>query len=445
MDIIEFIRQKHISKTNIIVYKHLKDRVEKEEKLDKEILMLFANLITTLNLSYITRTTHEKIFGVKKHFFLYHKFALDIKRGYTKYINWFIKNNLINLTQDYRYTEGLAKNYELLIPNNTKDIRTYVLTDEKAIKIYTKILTKKYELISDNFIAKQHFKSMLDIELPTKEELIGYAMQLHKNKIKVNGKVFRFNRNRSESDNRSETYYVKDNIEQYEILFLLDKFYIPSEKSGRTYTSFSFLPKWIKQYFYRNGTSFDYSALHPNIIQKLFNEDNQMKFITHDKLSEEMKVKRNIIKIEHLSYFNKRWSSMVKSILHDYYVKNCPAMIEKLYHDKKENGHESTSIKLFTEESNLMKSVCKKLYELNVFVEYAYDELYCLEKDKEIVEAVMNLEAINHGIYTNVSDKSIDDCIETLNKYILVEPNQWLDEVIEITDEIIYNKNNKTK
>lgn len=99
--------------------------------------------------------------------------------------------------------------------------------------------------------------------------------------------------------------------------------------------------------------------------------------MTHTKVSEEANINSNLVKIEHLSFFNRKIFGMKSSPLYGYYFNMDPAIINAIIKDKKENGHKVTSKKLFKKEVEIMTDVVKELNEIEIYVLYVYD-VYCV-------------------------------------------------------------------
>lgn len=146
---------------------------------------------------------------------------------------------------------------------------------------------------------------------------------------------------------------------------------------------------------YRN-----YTALHPNIAIKLY-EGNE-EHITHHKVAERASIAINEVKIEHLSFFNKKWVEMKVSPLFKYYQQHEPVMLENIRKDKKQHGYKVTSRKMFKVEVDIMTEVIKHLNSVGIQVLYVYDALMCEEKDKKMVIETMNRIILEHGVKTFV-------------------------------------------
>ena len=129
-------------------------------------------------------------------------------------------------------------------------------------------------------------------------------------------------------------------------------------------------------------------------------------FLTHEEIAKITGIDLKDVKIEHLSFFNKNWYSMMESPLFGYYSKHEPDMLQQIYNDKKEHGYKITSKKMFKLEVEIMTEVIKYLNSVGVSVLYVYDALMCEEKDETLVVETMNRIVLEHGVKTCVKDIS---------------------------------------
>ena len=86
---------------------------------------------------------------------------------------------------------------------------------------------------------------------------------------------------------------------------------IPSAGSdtsgGRVVVTFTLKPAWIREQITVDGkklTECDYTALHPNIAIRLY--DGSLAYLTHGLVVEKTGIELKNVKIEHLSFFNKK-------------------------------------------------------------------------------------------------------------------------------------------
>lgn len=171
----------------------------------------------------------------------------------------------------------------------------------------------------------------------------------------------------------------------------------------RVVDSFVLMPSWIRGLCEIDGDyikELDFSCLHPNLIMKIYG--GTTKGITHEEVAKELNIGIKQVKIEHLGFFNKRWEHMKKSVLYEYYQEKESELLSRIKSDKKKHGYKVTSHKLFEMEVELMSKIISQLNEMEIYVGYVYDALFCGWEQVKLVKQVMNLEAEKMGIYTKV-------------------------------------------
>src|SRR5690606_23644479 len=97
------------------------------------------------------------------------------------------------------------------------------------------------------------------------------------------------------------------------------------KSGGRVVDSFNLMPSWIRSIVKIDNEEIielDYKALHPNIAISLYK--GSTKYLTHYKVANILKEELSSVKIEHLSFFNKRLKDMMRSPLYHYYSKEEP-------------------------------------------------------------------------------------------------------------------------
>lgn len=289
----------------------------------------------------------------------------------------------------------------------------YLIKDVGIIDIRNKIFFEQLNDALQNPICNNLVKIYPKLEIQTSEKLLIIGKQLVKeNRTTKKGKILTM-RNKHKNDywndaeNRS---FIEDNIKMFE--YLTNRgFMIPSagdEKSGgRIVDSFTLMPTWIREQITINSKKLvecDFKALHPNIAMHLYNGKHE--FLTHEEIAKITGIDLKDVKIEHLSFFNKNWYSMMESPLFGYYSKHEPDMLQQIYNDKQANGYKITSKKMFAVEVQIMTDVIKHLNSVGVSVLYVYDALMCEEKDETLVVETMNRIVLEHGVKTCVKDIS---------------------------------------
>lgn len=300
-----------------------------------------------------------------------------------------------------------AYSYRLTERYFGKGVMTYELRTEYALRLRRKSYYQAIAKANNNVIAKNLINLYGHIDLPTEGQIIARATELIKEGYKRKGKKLTFLNKRSK-DKIDTTKYsiVEDCIAIFKHL-TQDGYMIPSpsyqKAGGRVVDSFTLMPSWIRAMCTIDGLPImecDYKCLHPNTIMAIYGGDS--KFLTHEQIAQALKVKKDQVKIEHLSFFNKHPKQMEKSILFKYYVNSEPEMMERLLDDKLTNKHKITTRKLFTLEVDIMTEVIKRLNQMDIYVGYIYDALFCTPKDHQTVKEIMELVIIEFGVYTTV-------------------------------------------
>lgn len=347
---------------------------------------------------------------------------------------------------DKSYQVGLeSKKFRLTDTYLKAGLIEYIIKDAGIIRTRNKIYYQQLCQAMTNPICANLIAMYPKIDLPTNEELLAIGRQLvAESRTTKKGKILTV-RNKHKDHywldvkNRS---FVEDNIKLFD--FLTGRgFMIPSagdmDSGGRVVDSFTLMPAWIREQITIDGkklTECDYTALHPNIAIKLY--DGSLAYLTHGLVAELTGIDLKDVKIEHLSFFNKKWDDMRRSQLFDYYSTNEPDMLARIYHDKNEHGHKITSQKMFAVEVEIMSAVIRDLNAKGVYVLYVYDALMCEEKDRKLVAETMNRIILEHGVKTNVKVNTLEtdvDLVEVIPEPEAVElPKYALDEVVSLYD-----------
>lgn len=330
---------------------------------------------------------------------------------YKKIINALVKGtkNGPLLEVDHRYCEGKSKKYKLADPYLKAGLTDYVLRTPKIIEVRNRLYYQQFWKAMTNPIAMNLIKIYPKLELPTSDQLLEIGRNLVKSgymtkkgkKLTVRNK----HQNHYWSDS-GERSFVEDNIKLFE--FLTQRgFMIPHEgddlSGGRVVDSFTLMPSWIRDQITINGVKLreaDFSALHPNIAMALY--DGKTEYLTHQRVADILNEDLGMVKIEHLSFFNKVVAQMKKSPVYGYYEINEPDALKRIIADKAANGYKVTSRKLFKREVEIMTNAITQLNKEGIQVLYVYDALLCEEKDLRRVRKVMDAAALECGVKTCV-------------------------------------------
>jgi hypothetical protein len=372
----------------------------------------------------------------KDNTYIYTRIIDVLKHGTSK--GAFIEVNDSYLEREY------CKKYRLTEIYLKAGLVEYIIKDSGIVLNQNRLFYEQLNEAMVHPICSNLIKMYPKIELPSSKELLVIGKRLAKDGHRTKkDKILTVRNNHSndywkDSDNRS---FVEDNIKLFEFLTCRG-FMIPSvgddKSGGRVVDSFTLMPAWIREQITVNGiklTECDYIALHPNIAVKIYK--GKLTYLTHQSIAERTGIDVKSIKIEHLSFFNKQWLSMLKSSLFAFYSKHEPDMLSRIYNDKKEHGHKVTSAKMFSVEVAIMTDVVKHLSTIGVNVLYVYDALLCEEKNKAIVVETMNRIIIEHGVYTCVKVDGVSPVVSVEpvpEKQAVALPKFALDEVVNLYD-----------
>jgi hypothetical protein len=318
------------------------------------------------------------------------------------------KGPVIEVDHDYTIGEQ-SKLYCLTKDYYGKGIELYELKTDYAKDLRRKAYFKAISRAIDNKIAKNLINLYSIISFPTEQEIVTEAKRLvslgHKNK---KGKLltFQYNHKKEYWKDFEDRSFVELNIKLFNVLTNNGTgFLIPTisegNAGGRVVDSLSLMPSWIRALLKVDSKTLvecDFSAFHPNLAVNIYQGSKE--YITHAEVAEYLNIPIQEAKVEHLSFFNKEWAQMHKSPLFKYYSELQPGMMQNIYNDKKENGHKSTSRKMFSLEVEIMTEVIAELNSKEIYVVYIYDALACMPEHKEIVIETMNRVALSKKVYT---------------------------------------------
>lgn len=302
--------------------------------------------------------------------------------------------------KSFEYTAGKA--YQ------NKGLVQYELKTDKVKNIAEINNQKRLEKIQNNIIYKNLVELYKKLSLPSNEEIISKANELIENKfITKKGKLLKFRGDKDKRyDNKEKYSYVEDSMDCFSQLwengYSLKTIKV-SEKCDRLTDPLNLSPSWIRSLIKIDGEQIseaDYTCLHPNLVQNLMGGTGN--HISHKSVAESLEMDLRDVKIEHLSFFNKKVWAMQKSPLYAYYKKNEPEMLKRVIGDKYTKGYTHITYKLFKLEVEIMTNVIAQLNDMGIYVMYVYDALYCKQSEFEIVKNIMNQTIKDFGINTFV-------------------------------------------
>jgi hypothetical protein len=291
-----------------------------------------------------------------------------------------------------------------------KGMVPYQLKTKEAIRLLNKNQYRSLLSAEENPICANLLKVYPRITLPTVDQIKKEAKRLIKlgqHTIKGRRLTFLNNHPKSYFKNPDELYFVEESIKTY--LYLTDDgLMIPvpgTEKNGgRVVDSFTLMPRWIRRMVKIDGKlaiECDYSCLHPNIAIYLY--DGDQGFLTHGDLGLVLGLDaEKVVKVEHLSFFNKEVYDMTFSPLFAYYDKHEYRMLQNVINEKYNSiyGHKATSRKMFDVEVRIMTDVIQELNREGIYVGYVYDAVFCHPRQAERVKEVMDRVTLKHGVKT---------------------------------------------
>ena len=294
-------------------------------------------------------------------------------------------------------------------PTEIPSLDKYDIQFEANIKKRKENHLKEFGKANSNVIGNNLITVYPLITLPNTDEILRYGKKLVKEKHRTKkGKLLTFLNKKAKSyyTYPKQRSFVEENLKQYNYLVGVN-YIIPKvgdyKSGGRVVDSFNLMPSWIRSLVKIDNeklVELDFKALHPNIAMNLYGGTEYQ--ITHQKIAKALKTPLKEVKIEHLSFFNKRVCDLKKSPLYQYYLGREKLMLENLINDKHTNGYKITSQKLFKKEVEIMTSIIQELNCIGIYVIYVYDALYCKTSDKIIVTEIMNRTIIKHGVNTRI-------------------------------------------
>ena len=312
----------------------------------------------------------------------------------------YLFNNGSIIECDYNKIIGSkCYNYRLGEAFIGKGIEVYTLKTEAVKSLLNKHLTRAYNSALINPICKNLIAFYPQLTLPTIDEIKLEAKRLislnyHTKKGK---KLVFLNKHPKHYYKHPETLsFVEDSIEHFE--YLTDNVLIiptvgTDPSGGRIVDSFTLMPSWIRKLILVNGKQMvecDYTCLHPNIAMNLYG--GSMEFIKHLDVALKLNIDIQVVKTEHLSFFNKEVWQMKLSPLYNYYLQEEPIMMERIISEKHTHSlkHKATSKMMFTKEVEIMTAVIEKLNTEGIYVGYIYDALFFNPQFSKRVKQVMD-------------------------------------------------------
>lgn len=329
---------------------------------------------------------------------------------YKKIINILIKSEIIEVLKNdsgaETYQSGVKSKKYRLTDAYIKGITRYELKEKIVIERKRNLFFDLLNKAESNPIANHLLSTYGSLSLPSKEQVLQRGLELVNNcyKNKKGKRLIKLGKKSRSKIDTSKFSILEDSIELFDYL-TTDGLMIPivSENAGgRVYDSLNLLPSWIREMILIDNeepAEVDCVALHPNIALSIYSE-TEKEHINHTIVADYLNIPLIDAKIEHLSFFNKPYNTMLKSPLFRYYESNHKNMLQNLYYDKQDNGYKSTSKRLFESEVGIMTTAIKELQNKGINVLYCFDALICKRSDKQIVVEALNKALKNYKINT---------------------------------------------
>lgn len=379
----------------------------------EKCLVVLSNLSSTFFEDKKNKQLHSKILHEQT------KKGNDNTRIYPKVIKALMYNTTISggfiVTKknadgsDVYLANHYSKSYSLTQTYLKSGLTEYRIKNKQIIEVRKKHFYNQLAKANENIIARNLISLYAKLDLPNQKDLLevarGLTSQGYRNR---KGKILTFLNKHpksyfKESDKRT---FVEENIKLFNYL-TKNSYMIPHagdvKSGGRVVDSFTLMPSWIRKLVKIDGETIveiDFKAFHPNIAISIYQGSKH--YLTHEKVSDESNIKKEEVKVQHLSFFNETLRGMKRNVLYDYYQQSEPLMLEKVIDDKKDKqyAHRITSMKMFAKEVEIMTEIIKRLNAIDIYVGYVYDALFCKESVAEKVKEIMNEVVIEFGVYT---------------------------------------------
>lgn len=306
------------------------------------------------------------------------------------------------------YYEGVSRQYRLHSRFFGKGVVPYVLQTEQTKNLRRKAFYKALSQAQDNTIASHLLNKVYPyIDLPTEDEIHEEAARIIAREGKVSkGKTLTYLGLRRKDRVDTEKYsLVEDCLDVFRHL-TNEGLMIPTSSAnagGRVVDSLNLMPKWIRGLVKVNNKRLvecDFTCLHPNIANALYG-NGELGHISHEGVAKDLGLTKAAVKVEHLSFFNKRVRDMKRSPLFDYYKEKAPLMLDSVM-DRKKVSHKDVTVDMFTAEVDIMTECIERFEKHNISAVYVFDALYISKNQQAKASQIMNEVAEECGVLTHV-------------------------------------------
>ncbi|MFV8839173.1 hypothetical protein [Salinimicrobium soli] len=336
---------------------------------------------------------------------------------YKKILKLLLKHDYIEIGEDAVYIpngKGKAREFRLTLKYFGKGCERYFLKTPEVRRMRNIEFNENFERVLQTAIGRNHLRLLTKVTWPTDDEVRACIDEAVKSRWcnRDHKRMVWLGKHSKKEYPHSQFVHGEDYMKSFR--FLRDHMKVPVVKKEwmdddgnlkfRIATCFNLMPKLIRNLIKIGNHSIvenDFSAMHPNIIQKIYGGSN-LEPISHQSVSEYLGISKDDAKKEHLSFFNKRICQMKASPLWNYYEVKEPKMLENILQEKCQHGHEKTCWRVFEIETRLMETIVSRLSAMGIDVIYVYDALYSTAEEQEVVKEVMNSVVREFNIHSRV-------------------------------------------
>ena len=385
--------EKHLKKAN----KEDLKAIASDPSQAKEMIYLFCSNLVSTQYEFLHGNGHK----IKN---LHSRILLEqCGNNYKQIIDYLIKHEL--LKTDNRYVVGeKSKSYWFTEKVLRSKVKEHYLKFDTIINRRQKINNTYSQALAKNVIANISIEKVYPhLELPSinavqalleKRVSAKYVTPKGKKYIKPSKKK------RQRLLEGSDVIYTDDlmNIYNYLTKGGIKQFSIGNENCPRPISSITLMPSVIRKEIKMGGQELyelDYTALHPNIANCLYGENQSM--ITHKDMEVYLSIPYLQAKKYNLSYFNYEEKYFLSSKASKYYQENHPILFDELLRIKQINPMIITH-SLFKKEVELMTNVFVELDKNGIRPVYVYDAVLVIKEHVSQTREIMNLVAKQMGI-----------------------------------------------
>lgn len=352
------------------------------------------------------------------------------KRSSKEFLEALVSAGLIDVDWTYQFTprqhDGKTRAYRLA--EKMRERRKHVYGLSEPLRWQNLHVRPANEL--ESAITESHAY----LTLPCVAEINAKAIELngtrHKGKTLVLCKNNARKRSRKELDDNGKVRVLEGDIERYKRI-ISQGIKIPCAPGDfpRVIDTFGQMPYWICNMVKIDGeqsVELDFTSLHPQLLygilkpmlpqneqytfEKVLSADGDVHLGVARMLKSMYKAYsdrteddiRSEVKIEHLSFFNRRWDDLIRHKPYRVYQRLETFMRLNKAIKECTGGYRNTSRILFSLEVSLMTSIVRELHSRGIHFIYKYDALLVPASKKDVVAELMNSVASRCGLLAKV-------------------------------------------